>query len=681
MTKKSELRRAGMCACVALALAASTLTSCSSGSSSSSSARTPASKSTSWAGVGQLVVAQLDSSGKVSGTPYQHTELTASSPGTVKVEVPMSESGLRSLGKGKPPPVSDSTADFTFTPNGTTTQNVRSDLATALPLTVKVSYELDGKSVSPADLEPTRHHLKKQYKSGTLHVTYEIANVSKASTTVSFEGFNGARVQQTITQPLPIVAEVKLTFPKSATDISAPKGVLAAGVSGVGATWSFALAPPLSASTQSISYTVHLGEVKVPKTTVEAEVLTPNASPSGNAPAASAAALASLEAAAEQGLSGPPLSLGGVRSDLERSQASTRSGLDAQKRVQKDANDGAQTSRSSMDGLQSDVTNLAESQSSASEATGQSAGAQLDGLQATANQALGGVADESSATGSLLTAGLTSDMTAITGSISSLASDLASNATGLAGHAVVADALVSAARALVAMVANLSTIVEQHAADASLLDLDLIALIADANSFPSSEKTEPEWVKLAGDLASAKAKADVVSAAAGSVAQLVETVAGAVQALLTKTVALDADAHSLEAGAAGAAGRLHSDVASKEAALQMSLANVSDGVASANALLTAGAAHISTATGEAKASLSTVEQQGSAKVASAAGQAKAGVQHVLSSAQEALDKANDEYAQLLALSQISQAHQLPGGNATGVNVQNGAWVYRIASIG
>src|SRR5262249_22968571 len=158
------------------------------------------------------------------------------------------------------PPVSQSVADFSLTPGGTTTQNVRSDLATPLPLTVKPSYELDGKPTTASDLEPTRHLLKKKYKSGTLHVTYEIANVSKATTTVSCEGFNGEHVKQTITRPLPIVAEVKLTFPRSATDIEAPNAALATGVSGVGATWTMALAPPLSAAKQSISYSVHLGE-------------------------------------------------------------------------------------------------------------------------------------------------------------------------------------------------------------------------------------------------------------------------------------------------------------------------------------------------------------------------------------------------------------------------------------
>ena len=53
----------------------------------------------------------------------------------------------------------------------------------------------------------------------------------------------------------------------------------------------------------------------------------------------------------------------------------------------------------------------------------------------------------------------------------------------------------------------------------------------------------------------------------------------------------------------------------------------------------------------------------------------------VASVQDALNKANADYAQLLALTQIARAHQLPGGNATGAKVQNGAYVLRISGTG
>jgi hypothetical protein len=636
--------------------------------------------SSTWVGIGELVVAKLDSTGKVSGTPYQHTEITASSSGPVEVQVPMSDSGLRDLGKGKPPPVSDGKGDFSLTPNGTTTQNVRSDLATQLPLTVTPTYELDGKSTTAADLEPTKHHLKKQYKSGTLHVTYKIANVSKATTSVSFEGFNGARVQKAITQPLPIVAEVKLTFPKSATDISAPNAALATGVSGVGATWTIALAPPLTPATQTISYTVQLGEVKIPTTTVEAEVLTPNAAPSGAAPAKAAATLASLEGTAEQGLSGPSVSLGGVHADLDRPQRSTSSRLDAEKRSRRSANGKGRRSSSSSD-LQDAFAALTQSQTSSSKDTGDTAATQLSNLQSTANQALNDLADQGTAGSSQLTTDLTSAMTAMTQSISSLATAASANTGGQHDNTALADALQSATTALVSLVTDLVQVVHQHAQDVSALDVLVVKLIRDANAFPSGVKATSDWGTLALDLETSKAKADLASQAAAAISHEVDAVASAVQDLQSKVDALDEDAHRLEADAGQIGNRLHSDVAAKESALQASIGHVSDLLGSVDSQLAAGQAQVATTKSDADAKLSTVEAEGSATVASATDQAKASAEHAIGTAQQTLDKANDDYAQLLALSQIANAHQLPGGNASGANAQNGAWVYRISGTG
>jgi hypothetical protein len=666
-----------LCAILAIAIVAATITT----SRSGAAATAPTSKSTSWVGVGELVVVKLDSTGKVTGTPYQHTELTASSSGTVKVQVPMSASGLRSLGRGKPPPVAHSVADFSFEPNGTTTQNVRSDLASALPLTVMPSYELDGKPTTASELEPTRRLLKKKYKSGTLHVTYEIANVSKATTTVAFEGFNGAHVHQTITRPLPIVAEVKLTFPKSATDVAAPNAALATGVSGVGATWTLALAPPLSAAKQSISYSVHLGEVKIPTLTVEAEVLAPKAAPSGKAPAQAAAQLAALEDTSENGLSGPSVSLGGVHADLDRPLRSTSSDLDHQTRTKKSAATHERNARASIGGIQDDVTGLALNQTSATQTTGRSADDQLNNLQGIADQALGDVSDQESATALQVTADLTSALTAMTKSTSNLASNAVADGELLQKHAAVADALKAAIAALATLVDNLVTVVKQHTDDVSALDALLIKLIADADGFTATDKTAPEWIALAGDLAIARTKADLINTAAADITQRVEAVAGAVHDLQRRVADLDADAHQDATHAEQFTQALTADLTAKQHALQDSIAGVSGRVAGLDAQLATDRADLATATSDGRATLGDAEQVAGAKVAGAEAKAKASVQQAVGNAQADLNKANDDYAQLVAVSQIALAHQLPGGNATGANVQNGAWVYRIPGTG
>ncbi len=658
----------GLWVAVAVALAATAMTPARSSADASS-------QPSSWVGVGELVVAQLDANGNVSGAPYQHTEITAT--GTVKVEVPMSSSGERDLGKGKPPPVKDGAGDFSYSPNGTTTQNVRSNLATPLPLTVKPTYELNGKSVTADDLDPTRNHLKKQYENGTLQVTYNVTNVSKETTNVSLVGFNGAQVKQTITQPLPIVAEVKLTFPKDASNIAAPGASLATSVaSGVAATWTLALAPPLSPATQTISYTVHLGKVKVPEATVEAEVLAPKSLPSGNAPAKSAAAFASVEGTPEKGLDGPSVSLGGVHSDLDKPQRSMSANLDTQQRSKKNTSTDRSNARSSIGGIQGDVGTVAQNQSFATQSLGVSAGSQLNALQDTANQALGNVV--TSANPSQLTSDLSSAMTAMTGSISNLALLAVANNNLAENHAVLADALKTATSALLTLVTNLLSVVTQHVSDVSVLDALIVKLIADANGFSTNEQSMPEWITLAGDLATAKLKADALGTAAADIESRVSAVVSAVQDLEGKVASLDTEAHGLESDASGFRSTLTGDVATKEQGLEMSIAAVSNRVAAVNAQFATGAADISTATNNAKTKVNGVEQAGSAAVADATDKAKASVQTAVSSAQAALDKANDHYAQYVALSQIAIAHQLPGGNATGATVQNGAWVYRIS---
>jgi hypothetical protein len=230
------------------------------------------------------------------------------------------------------------------------------------------------------------------------------------------------------------------------------------------------------------------------------------------------------------------------------------------------------------------------------------------------------------------------------------------------------------------MAAILLAVVIQHADDASALDVAVLALMTDADAFSSAEKATPAWITFSRDLVAAKAKADRLSASATTIAHTVEGVSSAVADLEKKAEALDTGAHDLEADAGSLAASLRSDVAAKETTLQASVAEVSTRITAVQAKVATGTDALSTAAGNAKAGLNSVERQGSAAVANAANQARTGARNALRNAQDALDKANDDYAQTLAVTQIAQAHQLPGGNASGVDVQNGAYVYGIAAI-
>ena len=669
----------------------------------------------SWVGVGELLVVKLGPTGAVSATPYQHTEVTAESAGTVKVEVPMSASGMRLLA-GSKPTVTNGAGQFSFTPNGTATQNVRSDFTGQVPLTVKVTYELNGQPIQASALAPTRHLLKKVYKSGTLNVTYAISNITSEKTTVSFEGFNGAHITKTITDPIPMVAEMKVTFPSDATDINAPGASLASGKGGVKATWTALFAPPLSGASKSISYSVHLSKAKAPDATIEAEALVPQSSLSGKVPQSVAAALASVEGQPEQGLGGSAESLGQVRSDTSRPQRSSNSKLESQKNALTHANKTKPDAAAGQ--IQPNLNQLASTQASDEQNTAAQGDAQLNGLRDTANQAVVTLASEV-ATGSAqadasVGAVLSQLMDKLASSLTSLGTLVSAHAADQSSAVGAADAVAMAATALGSVTSDLVTIATGHAADATALDQLVVGLIADANAFPADVQTTPEWLKLVKDLTAAKAKADLVSEAAAGIAQRAAAISAAVQGVRGEAVKLAADIHNLSAEAAGIHSTLAEDVTTAEQNLESAIAHLSgklgnfqaqiaaaestigqkisstqaelgqaaSGVKAEIAQTISGAqAKLGQATSGIKASLSAAGQKASADLAAAKQKVQASVQQAEGSVQSALNKANSDYAQLLALTQIAQAHQLPDGNATGANIQNGGYVFRISGTG
>ena len=196
-----------------------------------------------WTGVSEVVVVNVDAGGVVTGTPSQTTVVSAASSSSVQVGVPMSSAGLRRIGPGSPPPVVDNVAQFSFDRSGTQTQTVSSDFVQPLPVTVTPSYQLDGQPTTPDEL--TRSLSDRERQSGVLTVTYEIANVTSQTTTVSFVDAAGTRRTEVVTQAVPIAGALKLTLPKNASGIDAPGASLTPGTSGVGASWTVMLAPPL----------------------------------------------------------------------------------------------------------------------------------------------------------------------------------------------------------------------------------------------------------------------------------------------------------------------------------------------------------------------------------------------------------------------------------------------------
>jgi len=80
---------------------------------------------------------------------------------------------------------------------------------------------------------------------------------------------------------------------------------------------------------------------------------------------------------------------------------------------------------------------------------------------------------------------------------------------------------------------------------------------------------------------------------------------------------------------------------------------------------------------KAHADLVAAEQKAKQGGQAALAAAQASVAQATATAQQALTTANNDYAQLLAIHQQAVANELPGGDATGVNVENGSLIYTI----
>jgi hypothetical protein len=237
------------------------------------------------------------------------------------------------------------------------------------------------------------------------------------------------------------------------------------------------------------------------------------------------------------------------------------------------------------------------------------------------------------------------------------------------------------------------------------------------------QKSSAAYIKLVADLNAAQTLAKTVSASLNQLETQARGLTGDVQTLQSDvtslqgkiTVLIAASIANAEATAQGAMtkaisglnARYTAAVTNVDQALNGFGTNAHDELAGAQAT-----AHREVATAQAQAKgdvasalavakttvasaelkvndvLASAKAKAQAAVASAKRKAKEGGQAALAAAQadtdqattkaeQALTTANDDYAELLAIHQQAVANELPGGDATGVNVENGSLIYTI----
>lgn len=632
---RSSRRRAKDCGAersrnVAVALSAMVLTICigaggcsrsSTGSSVGQSQPPGTGPDAPYVDVNERIEASLDANGSVSGTPQQMTELSGAGQGPVTLTVPMSSNGFNPRAGDPKPTFANGVATFHLDFDGSKVHKYTSDFANPLPLTVTPTYQLNGTQVSADDLKG---------KSGTLTVTYEVTNVAQQATTVTFSGFDGKPQTDTVTAPLPILAHLAVTLPSDATDIDAPGANTSVDRSGTKATWTFELVPPLGPLTQSFSYSMNLQKASIPNADLDADVIVPSQQPDGRAAQDTAKAVGAAQAAAAKAMAD-------VQADAANLQAL---------QAQLEAN-----SRSASNGA---INGLG------------------DGAQGTISSRLSG--DVSTASSNLV-----SSLTELSNEIATATASSASHTNDLLTDSTAADKLAKDAGTLSSEASTVATSAEQVSTAAADAENALGVVQTDLDAFPALVKLTPEWLRTKADLdaatvtarAVAKLSQDVATAAS-KLATDVQSAAEAAQAAATAAQARVTDFEtsvlsSLQHDVTGAIDKVENgsaDLESKTNALQASLEGAGDAL---NQLVA-----------QAHADLDAALASADAAARDGMSSAQAGVQQAADAARGVLDKANSDYAQLLAIEAVAMDHALPGGNATGARNQSGHYHYKLA---
>ena len=210
-----------------------------------------------------------------------YDQLTATGQGTVDIANPVNTDGLRDLEELGDVEVEDGKAVTKLEVDGEDRlRTVSSFDEKDLPVTIKPTYELDGKVYDdPEDLVG---------KSGELKVTYRVENTTSEPTTITVQDGKGEDVEQTIDVPMPSVGSLVTVLPKGFYSVRSDQANISAdGRGGTRMTYTMTLLPPIASTVAELSYTAQVEDAIIPKATVSIAVVQPLKNPSLSTAAAS----------------------------------------------------------------------------------------------------------------------------------------------------------------------------------------------------------------------------------------------------------------------------------------------------------------------------------------------------------------------------------------------------------
>lgn len=220
----------------------------------------------------QTVKVQLDAQGK-PGKGYLFTQVEAHGTGTAQVQVPTSTSGLRNLDGFGGANVKDGKASYSFKVDGTAQQRTVASFTKSLPVSVEVSYTLDGKPVAAKDLAG---------RSGLLGVKYHVKNESATPTEITYQDGSGKTVTETLDVVTPYVGQLQLDLPASFDDVRTTDDRADQAGNGRGGNllaWTMVLFEPIGQIEQTFGFTAQVKDAAVPAAHIQLLPVVPSRHP------------------------------------------------------------------------------------------------------------------------------------------------------------------------------------------------------------------------------------------------------------------------------------------------------------------------------------------------------------------------------------------------------------------
>ncbi len=226
----------------------------------------------------ETVQAFLDATGKVT-TARIYDQVAMQGKGTVELRNPVSMEGLRNLDSFGGFETKDGAIVGTYTVDGQKRLRAVSDYTKKLPLSVSVSYLLDGKEVKPGDVVG---------KSGLLQVQYTVKNLTGEKQVVKVPGVEGTGAEVSESVVIPMVGSLTTTLPSNFTDVSSNEANMAGdGRGGTKMSYTMTLFGPIGQPEATFGYTAKITDGVVPRASISVLPVNPLASPSFKGGAAS----------------------------------------------------------------------------------------------------------------------------------------------------------------------------------------------------------------------------------------------------------------------------------------------------------------------------------------------------------------------------------------------------------